>query len=115
MKNHTTSSGVEFHHPLPVGSVGQGPSQENPLSDPRCLETQLEDMKLEMADRMARSRNHPEASWLMSRGGCWMVARMYTGSLSVWAFVQARVSLPCGVALPLQNKVKCGKSPLDSW
>lgn len=95
--------------------MGQEPSQENPVSTPKYLETQLEDMKLEMADRMARSWNHPEASWLMSHGGFWMVARMYTGSLSVWAFVQARVSFPCGAALSLQNKVKCGNSPLDSW
>lgn len=94
--------------------MGQEPSQENPVSVPRCLETQLGDMKLEVTNLMAGSWNHLEASWLVSSGGCWMVARMYTGSLSVWAFIQAGVSLPCRVAPSLQNKVKCGNSPLNS-
>lgn len=96
--------------------MGQEPSQENPVSAPRCLETQVEDVKMEMTDGPeARSWNHPEASWLVARGGCWMVARMYTASLSDWAFVQARVSLPCRAAPSLQSEVKCGNSPLDSW
>lgn len=54
-ENPTMSSGMKYHHSLPVGSMGQEPSQENPVSVPRCLETQLEDMKLEMTDLMAGS------------------------------------------------------------
>ena len=54
-ENHTPSSGVKYHPSLPVGSMGQEPSQENPVSALRCLETQLEDMKLEKPDLMARS------------------------------------------------------------
>lgn len=64
---------------------------------------------------MARSWNHLEASWLVSSGGCWMEARMYMGSLSVWAFLQARVHLPCRVSESLQNKVKCGNPLTNSW
>lgn len=40
-----------------------------------------------------------------------MEARMYMDSLSVWAFMKARVSLPCRVSGSLQNKVKYGTSP----
>ena len=40
-----------------------------------------------------------------------MEARMYMGSLSVWAFMQARGSIPCRVSGSLQNKVKYGTSP----
>lgn len=60
---------------------------------------------------MARSWSHLEASWLVSSGGCWMEARIYMDSLSVWAFMKARVSLPCRVSGSLQNKVKYGTSP----
>lgn len=40
-----------------------------------------------------------------------MEARMNMDSLSVWAFMKARVSLPCRVSGSLQNKVKYGTSP----
>lgn len=40
-----------------------------------------------------------------------MEARIYMDSLSVWAFMKARVSLPCRVSGSLQNKVKYGTSP----